>query len=156
MRALRVLLGLGFAALVGCAAAATENDNPRFGVWRLRSDAPPPQINIMTYAPHGENGMSITVASTNAEGEDSEWGYVTEFDGVFRPVRGLEDSDTAVEVVDERTTRILNRRGGHVYQIIINTLSENGHRIDNEYVRFDEEGKIIRVNRATYDRIEGD
>lgn len=156
MRALRVLLSLGFAAFVGCSAAATENDNPRFGVWRLRSDAPPPQSNIMTYAPHGENGMSITVASTNAEGEDSEWGYVTEFDGVFRPVRGLEDSDTAVEVVNERTTRILNRRGGHVYQIIINTLSENGNRIDNEYVRFDEEGKITRVNRATYDRIEGD
>lgn len=156
MRIPRVLLCVALAAFVGCSAAANENENPRFGVWRLRSDAPPPQINIMTYSPHGESGMSITVASTNAEGVDSEWSYVTEFDGVFRPVTGLEDSDTAVEIVNERTTRILNRRGGHVYQVIINTLSENGHRIDNEYVRFDEDGKITRVNRATYDRIEGD
>ena len=98
--------------------------------------------------------MSITVASTNAEGVDSEWSYVTEFDGEFRPVDGLEDSDTAVEIVDERSTRILNRRGGRVYQVIINTLSVNGNRIDNEYVRFDEEGRVTRVNHAIYDRIE--
>ena len=76
------------------------------------------------------------------------------FDGVFRTVSGLAGSDTAVEVVDERSTRILNRRDGHVYQVIINTLSEDGNRIDNDYVRFDDEGRVVRVTRAIYDRIE--
>lgn len=146
-----VLLGLG---LANCAAAQEDDSNPRFGVWRLRSDNPPPYRNVMTYAPHGEGGMSITVATTNAEGNESEWGYVTMFDGVFRPVEGLEHSETAVEVVDERTNRISNRRSGAVYQVIINTLSEDGSRIDNDYVRLDPDGKITRVTRAIYDRVE--
>ena len=144
---------LGF-ALVACAAAGQDDDNPRFGVWRLRSDNPPPYQNVMTYAPHGEGGMSITVATTNAEGNESEWGYVTMFDGVFRTVEGIENAETAVEVVDERTTRISNQRDGMLYQVIINTLSEDGNRIDNEYVRLDADGKITRVTHATYDRVE--
>lgn len=143
-------LGLGFAAC----AAAQDDSNPRFGVWRLRSENPPPYRNVMTYAPHGEGGMSITVATTNAEGNESEWGYVTLFDGMFRPVEGLENAETAVEVVDERTNRISNMRDGAVYQVIINTLSEDGSRIDNEYVRLDAEGKITRVTHAIYDRME--
>ena len=118
-------LGLG---LVAC-AAAQDDSNPRFGIWRLRSDNPAPYKNIMTYAPHGDGGMSITVATTNAEGNTSEWGYDTLFDGVFRPVRGLENSETAVEYVDERSTRISNSRSGTVYQVIINTLSGDGNRL---------------------------
>ena len=144
-----VSLGLGFAAC----AAAQDDSNPRFGVWRLRSDNPPPYRNVMTYAPHGEGGMSITVATTNAEGNESEWGYVTLFDGEFRPVEGLDNAETAVEVVDERTNRISNMRDGAVYQVIINTLSEDGNRIDNDYVRLDADGKITRVTRAIYDRM---
>ena len=97
--------------------------------------------------------MRITVASTNARGESSEWGYVTLFDGVFRAVEGQENAETAVEVVNDRTTRILNSRGGRVYQVIINNLSEDGNTIQNEYVRLDEEGKITGVSRATYRRI---
>ena len=144
------LVGVG----LGACAAAEDDANPRFGVWRLRSDNPPPYRNVMTYAPHGEGGMSIEVATTNAEGNESVWGYVTLFDGVFRPVEGLENSETAVEVVDERTNRISNMRGGAVYQVIINTLSEDGNRIDNDYVRLDADGKITRVTRAIYDRVE--
>lgn len=136
------------------AGTAAQDENPRFGVWKLRSDNPPPYQNIMTYAPWGDGGMSITVATTNADGESSEWSYETLFDGVFRPVAGLENSDTAVEIVTERSTRILNRRDGAVYQVIINTLSDDGNRIDNDYVRLDEEGRITRVTRAIYDRIE--
>lgn len=146
------LLALG---LVACAAAQDDADsNPRFGIWRLRSDNPPPYRNIMTYAPHGDGGMSITVATTNMEGNTSEWGYVTLFDGEFRTVEGLENSETAVEVVDERTNRISNARDGAVYQVIINTLSEDGNRIDNDYVRMDADGKITRVTRAIYDRVQ--
>jgi len=119
----------------------------------MQSDAPPPSKNIMTYEPYGNGGMEITVASTNARGQDNEWGYVTMFNGVFRAVRGQENSETAVEIVDDRSTRILNRRDGRVYQVIINTLSEDGDTIDNEYVRLDENGKITRVTHAVYKRI---
>ncbi len=152
-------VALLLAALVApsCGAgpeAEAQDQNPRFGVWKLRSDNPPPYQNIMTYAPWGDGGMSITVATTNPEGESSEWSYETLFDGEFRPVAGIENSDTAVEIVDENSTRILNRRDGHVYQVIINTLSEDRNRIDNDYVRMDAEGRITRVTRATYDRIE--
>jgi len=135
------------------AAAHAQESNPRFGEWKLRSDAPPPRSNVMTYEPWMEDGMRITVTSTNADGESSSWGYTTLFDGVFRPVTGQQDAETAVEIVDARTTRILNRRNGRVYQVILNTLSEDGQRIDNEYIRVDEEGKPTRVSHATYDRI---
>ena len=66
---------------------------------------------------------------------------------------GQEGATTAVEVIDDRSTRILNARNGRVYQVIINTLSEDGNTIENEYVRLDEDGKITRVTHATYRRI---
>lgn len=133
--------------------ATAQSTNPRFGVWRMQSDAPPPASNVMTYEPYGESGMRITVESTNRSGRESKWGYVTLFDGVFRPVTGQENAETAVEIVNERTTRILNRRGGRVTQIIINTLSEDHNTINNEYIRFDEDGKITGVSHAVYRRV---
>jgi hypothetical protein len=133
--------------------ATAQAANPRFGVWKLKSDAPPPSSNVMTYEPYGDGGMRITVASTNRQGRESEWGYVTMFDGVFRPVTGQENAETAVEIVDERTTRISNKRNGRVSQVIINTLSEDGNSISNEYVRMDEHGAIVRVTHAIYERI---
>ncbi|MCH8145618.1 MAG: hypothetical protein IIA55_12955 [Gemmatimonadetes bacterium] len=142
-----------FAAVLVASADASAQDNPRFGVWKLRSDAPPPQVNIMTYEPYMDGGMRITVASTNARGQESKWGYVTLFDGVFRPVTGREGSETAVEIINQRTTRISNKRNGRVSQIIINTLSEDGNTINNEYVRLDENGDIVRVTHAVYERI---
>ncbi len=141
-------------AILASTDLAAQTDNPRFGVWQLQSDAPPPAINIMTYEPYGDGGMKITVASTNAEGRKSEWGYVTMFDGVFRPVTGQENSETAVEIVDERTTRILNKRNGRVNQIILNVLSEDGNTINNEYRRTNEDG-TERVTHAVYKRVEG-
>ena len=152
--AVLAVLGLGLGLAAHAHAQGGANATERYGVWRLRSDNPPPYKNVMTYAPHGDGGMSITVATTNAEGNTSEWGYVTMFDGVFRPVEGIANSETAVEIVDERSTRILNSRNGAVYQVIINTLSDDGNRIDNEYVRMDADGKITRVTHAIYDRIE--
>jgi len=108
----------------------------------------------MTYEPYGDGGMKITVATTNTEGETSSWGYVTMFDGEFHPVEGGgEGATTAVEVVDDRTNRILNARDGEVYQVIINVLSEDGNTIDNEYRRTREDG-TESVSHAVYRRIE--
>ena len=149
-------LKIGFltlAALIVTTVAVAAQSNPRFGVWQMQSENPPPYKNIMTYEPYGNGGMEITVASTNAQGQDNEWGYATMFDGIFREVRGQEGSATAVEVIDERSTRISNRRDGHVYQVIVNTLSEDGNTIENEYVRFDENSKVTSVGHATYKRI---
>ncbi len=70
------------------APAAAQDPGPRFGVWLLQSDAPPPARNVMTYEPHGEGGMRVTVESTNREGRTSKWSYVTFFDGVPRAVEG--------------------------------------------------------------------
>ena len=143
------------AMLLGAAVGAQgQTTNPRFGVWKMRSDAPPPSVNIMTYETYGDGGMGITVESTNRQGRDSKWGYVTMFDGVFRSVTGQQNAETAVEIVDDRTTRILNKRNGRVTTVIINTLSEDGNTISNEYVRLDENGDIVRVTHAVYERIQ--
>ena len=141
-------VGLVFAASVSAQDAST-----RYGKWQMDSDNPPPFINIMTYEPWGDGGMSITVESTNARGQDNAWGYNTMFDGEYRDVWGQEGSRTAVEWVNERTTRISNMRNGRVTQVIINTLSDDGNTIENEYVRMDENGKITGVGHATYRRI---
>ena len=150
--------------IMGCAAlaaiaimsveAVAQDPTPRFGRWLMDSDAPPPSINVMTYEPWGDGGMKITVASTNSRGQSSEWGYATLFDTEFRAVTGQENRDTSVEFVNAQTTRITNRSGGRVTQVIINTLSEDGNTIENEYVRFGEDGKITGVGHATYRRIQ--
>lgn len=151
-RNLTVNLAAAVTLLAVVTAASGQTTNPRFGVWKLKSDAPPPAINIMTYEPYGDDGMSITVESTNSTGRESKWSYVTMFDGVFRPVTGREGAETAVEIVDDRTTRISNKRDGRVYQVIINVLSEDGNTINNEYVRLDESGNIVRISHAVYER----
>ena len=150
-----LMMGLAVMMVVALSAldVSAQATNPRFGVWQMQSDAPPPSKNIMTYEPFEDAGMRIIVASTNARGEDNEWGYVTLFDGEFRDVEGQRGSRTAVEIIDDRTTRILNMRNGRVTQVIINPLSEDGDTISNEYVRLDETGAITRVTHAVYTRI---
>ena len=152
-------LTIGIAAFAAITAlsieVAAQDPADRFGRWQMDSNAPPPSINIMTYEAWGDGGMKITVASTNRSGESSEWGYATLFDTEFRPVTGQNNRQTSVEFVNERTTRITNMMvGGRVTQVIINTLSEDGNTIENEYVRFDDEGKISGVGHATYRRIQ--
>jgi hypothetical protein len=132
--------------------AAAQDPSPRFGVWKLRSDAPPPSVNIMTYEPYGDGGMRITVRSTNRDGEASEWGYITMFDGEFQSVSGQQNAETAVEFVDARTTKISNKRNGRVSQEIINVLSADGNTIENEYIRIAEDG-TRRSSHAVYDRV---
>lgn len=144
--------GSGADAAAGAGDASASGDNPRYGVWRLRSDAPRPAINIMTYEPWGDGGMRITVESTNARGRDAKWSYDTMFDGEFRPVTGRDGVETAVEVVDAFTNRITSRRDGETTQVIINVLSEDGNRIDNEYRSTDADGNE-RVSHAVYERV---
>lgn len=148
-----LLVGLVTVAWAAGTAGAAENKNPRFGKWKLKSDNPPPYLNIMTYEPYGEKGMRITIDATNANGEKRQWGYVTEFDGKYRPVTGDSNTeDSAVEVVDERTNKIMNRTGDRV-NIIINVLSEDGNTIHNEYRNIAEDGSE-RISHAVYERIQ--
>ncbi len=148
-----ILASMALFAAVAATEVSAQDPSPRFGQWLMDQDAPPPAINVMTYEPWGDGGMKITVASTNARGQDSEWGYTTLFDGEFMPVQGQDGSQTAVEFVNESTTRISNMRNGRVTQVIINVLSEDGQTIENEYIRMDADGKITGVGHATYRRM---
>ncbi len=139
--------------LTGLAVALTaQTTNPRFGRWKLKSNDPSPALNIMTYEPYGDGGMRITVEATNAKGEKRKWGYVTLFDGKYRPMTGdTTTEEAAVEVVDSRTNKIMNKTGDRV-NVIINVLSEDGNTINNEYRNVDENGKVS-VTHAVYERI---
>ena len=152
-----VLLAAGTVLLVevsGVLAQQKPTPNSRFGRWKMDQAAPAPQSNIMTYEPWGSGGMKITVATVSAQGQKSEWSYETLFDGVFRTVTGQQGSETAVEFINDHSTRIQNKRNGKVNQVVINTLSDDGKTINNEYVRLDDNGKIMGVTHAVYRRIE--
>ena len=142
--------------LLGIAAAgAAQSGNPRIGKWKLKSDAPPPAINIMTYEPFGNGGMKVTVESKNAEGRETKWTYTTMFDGKDEPVVGHPTADTtSVRKIDARTTEIVNKKAGRVLQIITNVISEDGKTINNTYKNFDAEGKPTRTTTAVYERIQ--
>jgi hypothetical protein len=118
----------------------------RFGVWD-NSENP---NNVMTYEPYEKGGMKITVS--NPSNPSSDWSYVTMFDGKFQPVTGQQNSETAVEIINDKSTRISNKRNGVVYQVVINTLSADNNKINNEYIRLDKDGKITGVTHVTYVR----
>jgi hypothetical protein len=135
-----------FAAAIVSANPSWAQGETRFGVW---DNATNPN-NVMTYEPYEKGGMKITVS--NPSNPAATWSYVTMFDGKFRPFAGQEGSETAVEVINEKSTRIYNKRNGVVNQVVINTLSDDNNKIENEYVRMDKEGKITGVTHATYIR----
>ncbi len=142
MRTRNLTLGLALSAMVLVGAtniSAQDAATPRFGTWINQGNPD----NVMIYEPYGDGGMKITVGS---------WNYTTMFDGVFVAVDGLENSETAVEVIDEFSTRIINKRNGRVTQIIINTLSAAGSMINNEYIRMDADGKITGVGHVVYEK----
>ena len=118
----------------------------RFGVWDNKDNP----NNVMTYEPFEKGGSKLTV-SNPSKPEDS-WGYVTFFDGVFRPVSGQPGSETAVELINGsgKSIRIYNTRNGVVYQVVINTLNDDNTQISNEYIRMDKDGKITGVTHVTY------
>ena len=137
------------AAVLAVLASATPSQAQaelRFGVW---DNATNPN-NVMTYEPFEKGGSKLTVS--NPSKPEAAWGYVTFFDGVFRPVSGQPGSETAVELINgsAKSIRILNKRNGVVYQVVINTLSEDNMTINNEYIRLDKDGKITGVTHVTY------
>jgi len=135
-----------FAAAPALAQAKTDPRTARFGVWDNSTNP----NNVMTYEPFEKGGSKLTVSNPSKPGD--EWSYVTFFDGQFRPVTGQPGSETAVEVIDDKSIRILNKRNGVVYQVVINTLSADNNTINNEYIRMDKDGKITGVTHVTYNR----
>jgi hypothetical protein len=133
-------------AFVAAAQPASAQGELRFGVWDNSTNP----NNVMTYAPFGKGGSKLTVSNPSKPADD--WSYETLFDGVFRPVAGQPGSETAVELINgnAKSIRILNKRDGMVYQVVINTLSEDNKTINNEYIRLDKEGKITGVTHVTY------
>ena len=138
------------ATVVTAAAVSTSpawaQGETRFGVWDNSTNP----NNVMTYEPYEKGGMKIIVS--NPSDPKATWSYVTMFDGKFRPVEGQQSSETAVEIINDKSTRIYNKRNGVVYQVVINTLSDDNNTINNEYIRMDKDGKITGVTHVTYIR----
>ena len=130
-----------FAAALFTASPSRAQGETRFGVWD-NSENP---NNVMTYEPYEQGGMKITVS--NPSNPSATWSYVTMFDGKFMPVTGQENSETAVEVINAKSTRIYNKRNGVVYQVVINTLSDDNNKINNEYIRLDKDGRVKELSR---------
>jgi len=142
------------AVLALASALAAQPANSRIGKWKLKQDAPPPALNIMTYEPFGKGGMKVTVESTNRDGRKATWTYNTMFDGKDEPVSGdTRTETTAVKKIDDRTNEITNKRGGKVTQVIINVLSADGKRIDNTYKNYNEAGELTTTTTAVYEKM---
>jgi hypothetical protein len=145
---------LAIAFLAVPAILESQAANPRFGQWKLKSEAPAPASNIMTYEAFGATGMKVTVRSVNARGEKSEWWYTTEFDGKDMPVTGSSGTThTSVRKIDERINEIINKRDGRVTQVLTNVLSPDGNTIGVIYMRDDGAGNTTTVSFATYERM---
>src|SRR2546423_79452 len=155
MRKERAVLVMGVCAGIAvlCAAASAQTTNPRFGKWKLKSDAAPPASNIMTYEPFNGKGMKITIDAVNRDGAKSQWFYTTMFDGKDEPITGNPGSDTAaVRIITDRINEIVYKNGGKVTQVLTNVLSPDHNTIGIIYMREDAEGKTTGVTFATYER----
>ena len=154
MRQLPVALLGGALVSLLAASARAQTANPRFGRWLLKSDAPPPASNIMTYEPFGAQGMKVTIQSVNARGDTTRWWYTTEFDGRDMPVTGnANQTHAAVRTVSPLINEIVNSSHGRVTQRLTNVLSPDHNTIGVVYMREDAEGRTIGVTFATYLRI---
>lgn len=140
--------------LVAASSAGAQQANERFGRWKMKSDAPPPSSNIMTYEPYGAASMKVMVQATNARGDTTTWWYTTEFDGKDMPVTGSPGtSHTAVRRISDRVNEIINKKDGKVTQVLTNVLSPDGNTIGVMYMRDDGSGRTTAVTFATYERI---
>jgi hypothetical protein len=143
---------LAVASLVAVASAQTPN--PRFGKWKLKSDAAPPSSNVMTYEPYNGKGMKITIDAVNREGVKSQWWYTTMFDGKDEPVTGNAGTDTgAVKIITDRINEIVYKKDGKISQVLTNVLSPDGSTIGVMYMRMNPEGKTTNVTFATYEKM---
>lgn len=119
-----VLCGTIATLAVATATLSAQTQNPRFGKWKLKSEAPAPSSNIMTYEP-GPDGKGMK-----------------------------ENATTSVRTIDHRINEIINTRNGRVTQILTNVLSPDGNTIGIIYMRMDPEGKkTTNVTSATYERM---
>src|SRR5258708_40297455 len=100
------------AAIFSASPSWAQTGGNRFGVWDNSTNP----NNVMTYEPFEQGGSKLTVSNPSDHSKD--WGYVTLFDGKFRPVTGQPGSGTAVEVINPKSIRILNKRDGAVYQVV--------------------------------------
>ncbi len=148
-----VLTAVLFSAIPGSAQSKPNPNatpaNPRtarFGVWDNSTNP----NNVMTYELYEKDGSKLTVS--NPSDPKSDWSYVTLFDGVYRPVTGQPGAETAVEIINDKSIRIYNKRNGVLNQVVINTLSDDNNQINNEYIRLDKDGKIMGVTHVTYNR----
>jgi hypothetical protein len=157
MHTTRVALRLATAALLIATpvlAPSARAQDSRFGRWKLKSDAPAPASNIMTYEPNGTGGMKVTVTSVNARSDTTSWWYLTEFDGRDMPVTGSAGTThTSVRRLDAWTNEIINKRNGRITQVLTNVLSRDGNTIGVIYMRDDGMGHTTNVSFATYERI---
>ena len=139
---------------VAASVATAQPPNPRFGRWKLKSDAPAPASNIMTYEASGATGMKVTIESVSARGDTTRWWYTTEFDGREMPVTGnAGQTHSAVRRISETVNEIVNSKDGVVTQRLTNILAPDGNTIAVVYMRDDGTGKTLGVTFATYERI---
>ena len=138
---------------LAAASASAQAPNPRFGKWKLKSDAPAPTSNIMTYEPHNGKGMKITIDAVNKDGVKSQWWYTTMFDGKDEVLTGNPGTDTgSVRVITNRINEIIYKKDGRITQVLTNVLSPDGTTIGVTYMRMNAEGKTTGVTFATYEK----
>jgi hypothetical protein len=131
-----------------------QSPNPRFGKWKLKSNAPAPASNIMTYEPSGDRGMKITIDAVNQDGAKSRWFYTTKFDGKDEPITGNPGADTgSVKVINSAVNEIIYKKDSKIAQVLTNVLSPDGDTIGIIYMRLDQAGKTTGVTFATYERM---
>jgi hypothetical protein len=141
--------------LAAASVSAQEGANPRFGQWKLKSDAPAPTSNVMTYEPYGAKGMKITIDAVNKDGVKSQWWYTTMFDGKDEVLTGNPGTDTgSVRIITDRINEIIYKKGGKVTQVLTNVLSPDGTTIGVMYMRMTAEGKTANVTFATYEKLQ--
>src|SRR6266851_6399037 len=155
MRKVNVLVSAGvltvIASVVGVSA---QSPNPRFGKWKLKSDAPAPTSNIMTYEPHNGKGMKITIDAVNKDGVKSQWWYTTMFDGKDEVLTGNPATDSgSVRIITDRINEIVYKKGGKVTQVLTNVLSPDGSTIGIIYMQMEPEGRTSGVTFATYEKM---
>ncbi len=140
--------------LAGAREASAQTSNPRFGRWLLKSEAPAPASNIMSYEPLGATGMRVTIQSVNARGDTTRWSYATEFDGRDMPVTGnASQTHAAVRAISSLVNEIVNTNNGRVTQRLTNVLSPDFQTIAVIYMREGADGKTASVTFATYNRM---
>jgi hypothetical protein len=146
---------MALATITAMTAAITAQGNPRYARWKLKSEAPAPQSNIMTYEPFNGTGMKVTIDSVNRTGAESKWFYTTMFDGKDEPVTGRNGTATgSVKVITDRINEIVYKNAeGKITQILMNVLSPDGNTITVSYVSVDAQGNLRPPTYATYERM---